>query len=523
MSSGGYTALSTKGVSSMLSSTLLGAFTTPVTYGLLLVLLTTAIMQVKYLNKALQRFESTQVIPTQFVIFTLSVIIGSAVLYRDFERTTGEQAVKFVGGCLFTFFGVFLITSGRPRNDIEDEPTLSDAEGIEETIGLSHQDPGAGLPAPRQPPRRGSDTVRSPRSSRWSGLSFREAVNKPLAALSGARFSTSRVSAGASTKLKPPFISEDDSGDEDEHSPLLGNPWRESETPPDHGHRPHLGSHTISSDSIMSVVASTAATSLEGEQQVPDISTSGTPSQTQSSQMTPTIPTITGTTPPRITTAVASANNNTATPTTPRSSLHHHYNTTVISPSPFSSTLTAVVADKLLAHLDGSGTVSHSPSTATGLGGAPQGGVSTKRTQRSGLRSSLFAPPYQDDNPPDEGDRQSQDPNKPRRERGASGSALDVGKGLLGSSGSNSTNSGRGVSGGTSGFRGRARSLSHTLSMGLGGLFGNSRKGAGGRDDAADNPPDAARGQDSERILASDPSLPKMRTVIGNGSTETVY
>ncbi|KAH8910088.1 DUF803-domain-containing protein, partial [Coniochaeta sp. PMI_546] len=112
---GGYTALSTKGVSSMLSSTFLGAFTTPVTYVLVLVLLGTAIMQVRYVNRALQRFDSTQVIPIQFVMFTLCVIIGSAVLYRDFERTTARQAAKFVGGCLLTFFGVFLITTGRPR------------------------------------------------------------------------------------------------------------------------------------------------------------------------------------------------------------------------------------------------------------------------------------------------------------------------------------------------------------------------------------------------------------------------
>ena len=64
----------------MLSSTLLGAFTTPVTYALLFILLSTAIMQVRYVNKALQRFDSTQVIPIQFVLFTLCVIIGSAVL-----------------------------------------------------------------------------------------------------------------------------------------------------------------------------------------------------------------------------------------------------------------------------------------------------------------------------------------------------------------------------------------------------------------------------------------------------------
>jgi len=78
-------------------------------------------MQIKYINRALQRFDATQVIPVQFVLFTLSVIGGSAVLYRDFERTSAEDAGKFVGGCALTFFGVWLITSGRPGRDEEDD------------------------------------------------------------------------------------------------------------------------------------------------------------------------------------------------------------------------------------------------------------------------------------------------------------------------------------------------------------------------------------------------------------------
>lgn len=45
----------------------------------------TAILQIKYLNKALQRFDSTAVIPTQFVLFTIAAIIGSAVIYGDFD------------------------------------------------------------------------------------------------------------------------------------------------------------------------------------------------------------------------------------------------------------------------------------------------------------------------------------------------------------------------------------------------------------------------------------------------------
>ncbi|KAF2087027.1 DUF803-domain-containing protein, partial [Saccharata proteae CBS 121410] len=110
---GGYTALSTKGVASMLSYTLLKALTFPVAYILVGVLLVTAVLQIKYVNRALQRFDSTQVIPVQFVLFTLSVILGSAILYRDFERTSAQDAGKFIGGCALTFLGVWLITSGR--------------------------------------------------------------------------------------------------------------------------------------------------------------------------------------------------------------------------------------------------------------------------------------------------------------------------------------------------------------------------------------------------------------------------
>ncbi|KAF2738632.1 DUF803-domain-containing protein [Polyplosphaeria fusca] len=126
---GGYTALSTKGVASMLSYTLFRALTFPVTYLLVAILVFTAVMQIKYVNRALQRFDATQVIPTQFVLFTLSVILGSAILYRDFERTSGDDAGKFIGGCALTFLGVWLITSGRPRrNDDEDRaPEPEDA------------------------------------------------------------------------------------------------------------------------------------------------------------------------------------------------------------------------------------------------------------------------------------------------------------------------------------------------------------------------------------------------------------
>lgn len=121
MVKGGYTALSTKGISSILSSSGWHVLTYPITYPLLFVLLFTAMLQVRYINRALQKFGSTQVIPTQFVLFTISVIVGSAVLYGDFSSATPSQTAAFIGGCSLTFFGVHLLTTGRlPESQVED-------------------------------------------------------------------------------------------------------------------------------------------------------------------------------------------------------------------------------------------------------------------------------------------------------------------------------------------------------------------------------------------------------------------
>ncbi|KAN0115287.1 DUF803 domain containing protein [Hyaloscypha variabilis] len=227
---GGYTALSTKGVASMLSSTLWRALTTPVTYALVAVLVGTAVMQVKYVNKALARFDSTQVIPVQFVMFTLSVIIGSAVLYRDFEKATADSVGKFIGGCLLTFFGVFLITSGRPRRDEDDEEEESDEEG-EERINLIDQEPsGQEFEAQEGPRKRtsanvyqngdGADDEAFSDSRRSSRVSFVD----PSQPRAPHRFSVS--SYQPSIRVVP---SAPPSESPAEETPLLNNPWKSDE------------------------------------------------------------------------------------------------------------------------------------------------------------------------------------------------------------------------------------------------------------------------------------------------------
>ena len=47
-------------------------------------------------------------------MFTLSVVLGSSILYKDFNSATPSRLLKFIFGCIATFIGVYLITSKRP-------------------------------------------------------------------------------------------------------------------------------------------------------------------------------------------------------------------------------------------------------------------------------------------------------------------------------------------------------------------------------------------------------------------------
>ena len=192
------------------------------TYLLLFILVLTAVLQIRYLNRALQRFDSTQVIPTQFVLFTLSAIIGSAVLYRDFEKAKAEQFAKFIGGCFLTFLGVYLITSGRAKGG--DSPDDRDVDGEVEAISLIDEERGEhiqpSLDGERDDPKRKSrpsfthdKNLAAENSSRRQSKGQHSPPHTPHRFDSFSSSTMSRALADAS---------------EGDQSPLGINPWRSS-------------------------------------------------------------------------------------------------------------------------------------------------------------------------------------------------------------------------------------------------------------------------------------------------------
>ena len=194
---GGYTAISTKGVASLLSDTLWRTFTFPITYLLVVVLVVSAVMQIRYVNRALQRFDSTQVIPTQFVLFTISVIIGSAALYREFESTTATRVGEFTGGCLLTFFGVYLITSRRGGD--EDAPDDDDFSDTDEQIHLIDEEAesssrrvngtGKSQDTKNMRPTTPNGTVSESYNNQLDGLSYKPSMAAATESIPSATFS----------------------------------------------------------------------------------------------------------------------------------------------------------------------------------------------------------------------------------------------------------------------------------------------------------------------------------------------
>lgn len=125
---GAFTALSTKCLSSIINFSITAALKDPLTYSLIFVLVSTAVLQVIFLNRALRQYNATVVIPVHFVFFTISVITGSAIAFHDFENSTKGQLVRFFTGCLLTFVGVWYITAADPGSGSElDTETMGDS------------------------------------------------------------------------------------------------------------------------------------------------------------------------------------------------------------------------------------------------------------------------------------------------------------------------------------------------------------------------------------------------------------
>lgn len=115
-----FSVISAKAVSSMVQLAYNGdpkQLTYPTFYIMFTIMIATAIIQVKYLNQAMKGFESTIVVPTNFVFFTISAIVAGIVFYKEFYGLSALQIFMFLFGCIMSFIGVYFIVAGRGSAD----------------------------------------------------------------------------------------------------------------------------------------------------------------------------------------------------------------------------------------------------------------------------------------------------------------------------------------------------------------------------------------------------------------------
>ena len=147
-------------------------------------------------------------VPTQFVSFTISAIIGSAILYRDFEDVSASVVVQFcqfyvnyrvalrdtdtyscvpVGGCCFVFAGVAILTRSEASVPPSSTSEARDRNATPSSSWAGHDE-------------RPEDGHMSPSQSEYSDLALASA---------GVTLTTQPPSRRASSQSKPAMLSVD--------------------------------------------------------------------------------------------------------------------------------------------------------------------------------------------------------------------------------------------------------------------------------------------------------------------------
>ncbi|XP_013035401.3 NIPA-like protein 2 isoform X2 [Anser cygnoides] len=115
------TVIAVKAVASMITLSVKGKMqlTYPVFYIMLILMATSCVFQVKFLNQAMHLYEATAVVPINFVFFTTSAIVSGVIFYQEFQSAALLNVFMFLFGCLLSFLGVFVIARNKKEEHLQ--------------------------------------------------------------------------------------------------------------------------------------------------------------------------------------------------------------------------------------------------------------------------------------------------------------------------------------------------------------------------------------------------------------------
>ena len=110
---GAFTVMGSKGLGTAIKATARGhnEFKNWLTYVLLAVVVVCILLQLNYLNKALDTFNTAVVTPIYYVFFTTCVILGSAILFKEFFKMEAMDIVGDFCGFFTIVAAIFLLNA----------------------------------------------------------------------------------------------------------------------------------------------------------------------------------------------------------------------------------------------------------------------------------------------------------------------------------------------------------------------------------------------------------------------------
>lgn len=111
---GSLSVVSCKGLGLALKETITGVsngFANSLTWTCLFAVIICISVQMNYLNRSLDLFETTIVTPIYYVCFTTLVIIASAILFREWENMSTEDILGSISAFLIVIIAIFLLNA----------------------------------------------------------------------------------------------------------------------------------------------------------------------------------------------------------------------------------------------------------------------------------------------------------------------------------------------------------------------------------------------------------------------------
>ena len=97
-------------------------------YGIIVFIVAAVVLQLRYINKAMENHKSFIVSALYFVLLTTMTILNSTILFGDLRRLSAISLILFSSGCIVVMYGVWILS-----NDTSEEEEDSEMAPLKES------------------------------------------------------------------------------------------------------------------------------------------------------------------------------------------------------------------------------------------------------------------------------------------------------------------------------------------------------------------------------------------------------